>query len=252
MIPRREKILERLSRQKEVSVQDLAHRFRVTPTTIRRDLDALEREGRLTRTHGGALLSRPSVIAFEFLERNQAHLAEKQAIAREVASTIEPGMTLTLDTGTTTLEVARAVAGIPDLRVLTSSLAIASVLHAHDNIELVLLGGNARKNSPDLSGPLTEENLLRFRTQIAILGADAADRKGLYTTDLGISRVSKAMIAGSERTLLVLDSSKFARSAFVRFAGWGEVDRVVTDSGIGKGDLRWLRRSVSDVRCVKV
>ena len=122
-------------------------------------------------------------VEFAFLDRTQERTAEKQAIARYLATVIQPGMTVVLDTGTTTLEVARAIAGIPRLRVLTSSLAIASALYAYDNIELVLLGGTVRHHSPDLSGPLTEENMRQFHTEVAILGADAVTPDGLYTSE---------------------------------------------------------------------
>ena len=250
--PRQQAILKRVSQKGEAYVQDLSEELDVTPMTIRRDLECLEQRGELARIHGGAICTKPAVIEFEFMERNRMRLAEKQAIAWEVARTIKPGMTLTLDTGTTTLEVARAIAGIPGLKVLTSSLAIASVLHGHDNIDLVLLGGNARKSSPDLFGPLTEENLLQFRTNLAILGADAVNRQGVYTTDPETSRVSKAIIAGSEKVVLVVDSGKFGRTSFSKCADWGKIFRVVTDSGIGSGDRRWLKKAVSEVCYVKI
>ena len=104
-------------------------------------------------------------------------------------------MTVALDTGTT-LEVSNAIAGIENLTVLTSSLAIASTLYARDTINLVLLGGKARRGSPDLAGWLTEENLKHFRVDVTMVGADGADRDGLYTNDESIARVTQAMIAG--------------------------------------------------------
>lgn len=218
--------------------------------TIRRDLEALERGNALMRTHGGAICSRRSVAEFAFLERNRVSLAEKQAIAREAASLVHPGMAIVLDTGTTTLEVAKAIQHMDGIKVLTSSLAIASVLHTRENIDLVLLGGNVRRNSPDLSGPLTEENLRQFRVGLAILGADAADRRGAYASDLSVARVSKAMMASADATALVIDSRKFSRSSFVKFANWKGFRHVVTDQGISKKDQRWLKESVQDLRCV--
>ena len=164
---------------------------------------------------------------------------------------VKPGMTVVLDTGTTTLEVARALAGIPDLRVLTSSLAIASALQAHDNLELVLLGGSLRRQSPDLSGPLTEENLRQFRPDLAILGADAVDRDGAYTADLGVASLSRAMIAGAQASCLVADSSKFARRAFVQFAPWELIDHLVTDTGLGPEERAWATDTIRSVHLVE-
>lgn len=249
---RRAKILDFLAIEGEVFVEDLADRLDVSAMTIRRDLDVLEQGNTLARTHGGAIYSKRSVAEFAFLERNRTFLQEKQAIAREVSrGIVKPGMTIILDTGTTCLEVARTIQHTEGIKVLTSSLAIASVLQMRDNIELVLLGGNVRKNSPDLSGPLTEENLRQFRVTLAILGADAVDHRGVYTEDLGIAQVSRAMIASADSTVLVVDSSKFARSSFVKYADWKSMQHVVTDRGLSKADLRWLKRAVPDVRCVK-
>jgi DeoR/GlpR family transcriptional regulator of sugar metabolism len=237
---RQQHILEQLGVDREVSVQALAERLHVAPVTIRRDLQTLEGEGKLTRTHGGAVFSQSAVIEFAFLDRAQEHLAEKQAIARYLATVVQPGMTLVLDTGTTTLEVARALAGIPRLRVLTSSLAIAAALYPCENIDLVLLGGSVRQRSPDLSGALTEENLRQFQTELAILGADAVSPAGLYTADLGLARLSRAMIAGARESWLVVDSSKFSRRSFVKFDDWSAITHLVTDDGLLATDREWI------------
>ncbi len=243
MNARHQRILDLLLAQREVSVAELAVQLKVSPITIRRDLELLEREGELTRTHGGAVFSRSAVFEFAFLDRVENRINEKAVIARYIADTVKPGMTIILDTGTTTLEVARAIAGIPRLRVLTSSLAIASALHPYDNIDLVLLGGSVRHHSPDLSGPLTEENLRMFKTDIVILGADAVSSDGVFTTDLDIARISRAMISSAQESWLVVDSSKFTRRSFVKFADWKNIANIVTDNGITTSDMAWLNES---------
>jgi DeoR family fructose operon transcriptional repressor len=248
---RQQHILEQLGVDREVSVHALAERLQVARVTIRRDLEALEREGKLTRTHGGAVFSRPAVIEFAFLDRAQEHLAEKRALARYLVTVVQPDMTLVLDTGTTTLEVARALAGIPRLRVLTSSLAIAAALYPCENIDLVLLGGSVRHRSPDLSGPLTEENLKQFQTELAILGADAVGRTGLYTADLGLARLSRAMIAGARESWLVVDSSKFSRRSFVKFADWSAIAHLVTDDRLPAADHEWVAAGNYTLHLVK-
>lgn len=243
MNARQQEILRTLTRAGEVSVADLAKRLHVTTMTIRRDLDALERGGNLIRTHGGAVLSSAGIIEFTFLRKGEEHNAEKRAIASIIAGMASPGMTLTLDTGTTCLEVARAVAGIDRLTVLTSSLAIASALYARDNIELVLLGGKARRGNPDLSGWLTEENLRRFRVDMAVLGADGADRDGVYTTDEAVARVSRGMMACAGLSILAADHSKFGKSTFLKYAEWPDFRHVVTDAALPDDARRWLERS---------
>jgi len=241
---RQQQILQALAGREEVSAVALARQFRVTSMTIWRDLEVLEHAKRITRTHGGALLSAPVVAAFAFHARQQCRLAEKAAIGRAAAQMVKPGMTVILDTGTTTLEVARALSGIPQLKVLTSSLAIASELLTHDNLELVLLGGTVSQGSPDLSGTLTEDNLAAFRADLAFIGADAMDKQGLYTRNQGIARVSRAIIANAQRTILVADSSKFGSIAFIRIAAWEAVDGWVTDDELPADARRWAKKTM--------
>jgi len=242
---RTEKILKMLAGREDVSVAELRDHFQVAAMTIRRDLDMLAKQGRITRTHGGAMLAAPSVVAFEFQQRQRSHLFAKSAIAQAAAKWVTPGMKIILDTGTTTLELAHRLGGIEELTVLTSSLAIASALLAHNNVELVLLGGTVSKGSPDLSGPLTLENLATFRAELAFVGADGADEDGFYTSDLSIAQVCRAMIANAGQSVLVVDSSKFSQTSFVRIAGWEAIDRVITDDGLGAPTRRWIREKVA-------
>lgn len=247
---RLERIIGLLAEAPEVTVAELAERFNVTPMTVRRDLEALEDEGRITRTHGGAVPAAPSVARFAFHERRQAMMAEKQAIARAAAQRVAPGMTVVLDTGTTTLELARLLSGVRGLRVLTTSLAIASALFAHEDMELILLGGTVNQGSPDLSGPLTEANLDTFRPDLAFIGADAADRHGLYTGSQEIAGVSRAIIASADNKVLLADSSKFGRTAFVRFAEWTDIDGAVVDDRLDAAHRRLMTRAGVDVETV--
>lgn len=249
---RQSSILDILAHSGDVAVQNLAGRFCVSEMTIRRDLVLLEKQGELTRTHGGAVLSKPGVIEFAFSRKGKENAAEKQAIAKEVLNLIHPGMTVTLDTGTTTLEVAKRLTGIKPLTVLTSSLPIASTLYAYDHIELVLLGGTARKGNPDLSGWLTEENLKRFRVNLAVLGSDGLMPDGLFTTDMNVARVSQAIIQGAERIILVADHSKIGKTSFVKFAEWDAVDRLITDSKVSPAARKWLKKKMVELTYVKI
>ena len=245
-------ILELLQTQGEVSVADLARRFQVTSMTIRRDLDELGAEGCLVRTHGGALPARVAEVRFAFAGRADPYAARKQAIASEAARLVQPGMIVTLDTGTTTLAVAQALAETPDLTVITSSLAIAAALYPHANIHLILLGGAVRQGTPDLSGELTEQNLGRYRSSLAFLGADAAAADGLYTSHEGVSRVSRAMMSGAARKILVLDSGKFQSRALARYAVWEDFDLVITDDGVPAEVSVWLDQVRPQVTCASV
>lgn len=247
MNKRQADILDLLQTEREATVTALADRFGVTPMTIRRDLGRLERTGRLRRNHGSATLSKAGVIEFTFHEKGRKHAAEKEAIARQIAKLVRPGAVVCLDTGTTTLEVARQIAGIENVTVLTTSLAIASVLHPYENLNVILLGGTVRRNSPDLTGPLTEQNLKTFRVNLSVIGADAATQDGVFTTDMNVARVTQAMMAAAESKVLAVDSSKFGATALYRFAGWDDFDQVVTDERLSDEQRRWLEKAAQSV-----
>lgn len=244
---RGERIITLLTERGELTVREMAETFGVAEMTIRRDLDRLGQEGRLVRTHGGAILSRPSIVEFAFHTRAETHAAEKRAIAAEAAKLIARGMSVSIDTGTTTLEVAKALRRIRSLKVLTPSLAVASALYACEGVELILLGGIARKGSPDLQGAITEDNIARFAVDAAILGADAVGRKGIYTADTTVSRVSRALIENASTRILVADSSKIDRLSFCKFADWEDIDVLVTDSNASTEAIRWLAHKAKKV-----
>lgn len=240
---RQERIVSLAGAAGEVTVAALAERFGVSAMTIRRDLDDLDARGRLVRTHGGAMWPEGDAVEFAFQSREPVRTRQKRAIANAVVGLIRPGMTVTLDTGSTTLAVARRLGSVPGIKVLTSSLAVAAALYPYGQIELVLLGGAVRHRSPDLSGPLTEENLERFRVDVAVVGADAAGPEGVFTTHEDIARISARILAGAGLRVLAADASKFGARAFVRFAGWDSIDVVVSDGALSLREHRWLARA---------
>ncbi len=237
---RYEQIVAYVARHGEAQVAQLAQHFAVSAMTIRRDLAALEAQGRLTRTHGGAVLARETTVEFAFSEKERRYAAEKRAIAREVMNLLKPGMSISLDSGTTTLEVARLLSEVSGVTVLTSSLAIASVLYTQESIQLVLLGGTVRKGSPDLTGWLTEANLEQFHVDLAIVGADGVTRQGAYTRAVDQTRVCKALMAGAEKTVLAVDHSKLGTASFARVAPLHAFDSIISDQGASQEVRKWL------------
>jgi DeoR family fructose operon transcriptional repressor len=244
---RHDQLIDYIARAGEATVQALAGCFQVSIMTIRRDLMQLEAEGRVIRTHGGAILSKPGVVEFSFAERNERYAAEKRAIAREVARMIKPGQTLALDSGTTTLEVAKAIMGIEGVTVLTCSLAIASVLYSQETVELVLLGGTPRRGTPDLIGWLTEQNLRQFHVDFAVVGADGLTADGAYTMSVDATRVCQAVLAVGQTTILVTDHSKFGKPSFSRYAALKDFDHIITDADAPPEARQWLNRQAADV-----
>lgn len=252
MNARQEQIRRLIAQTGSATVSGIARRFGVSPMTVRRDLACLESLGAIARTHGGAMLARAGIIEFRFAERDRRNAEAKAAIAAAVAEMVRPGMSISLDTGTTTLAVARALARVGDIRILTSSLAIASALYANDGIQLVLLGGTVRKGNPDLTGPLTEDNLGRFRVDLAVLGADALKPDGLFANDMGVARLCMRMIERAKRVVVAADSSKFTATAFCKYAEWPAIDALVTAPEPPAEARGWLERAVRNRIVVKL
>jgi len=247
---RHEEIVEALNLHGGASAEELAERFGVSLVTMRRDLRHLEESGRIRRTHGGARLSKTSVVEFAYVERGSRNAVEKRAIARELANMIPPESTVAFDSGTTTLEVARAIVDIQGLTVVTNSLAIASVLYAQESIETILVGGTARRKSPDLTGRLTTENLKRFRVDYAVLGADGVNEEGVYTNAVDVGQVCEAVLAAGTKAILLADNSKINRPAFYRYAQVTDFDLIITDEGVTADQRNWLDEAAESVTYV--
>jgi len=238
---RLEAIRQELLRADEVSIDELAGQFRVSGMTVRRDLELLESRGDVVRTHGGAALAKRLTFEFSFREKRNRNNGQKSRIARQAAGYIKDGQVVILDTGTTTLEIARQLMGRKNVTVITTSLAIVSALQFAAGVRTVLLGGFLRGGSPDLHGPLTEQNVEMFRADIAFMGADAVDLDGsTYADDLQVVNLDRKMAANATRVIVVADSSKFGRNGMCRIFSPGDYDSIVSDSGLGRDALKRL------------
>ena len=243
-VTRRQRILERLNAEGECPVARLSEALAVSQMTVRRDLDALAREGRITRTHGGAAPAARVTFDFQFLARGEAHREAKDAIAQAAAALAGAGESVVLDSGTTTLAVARALRTRPVKTVITTSLPIASELQYVAGLELVLLGGTLRRESPDLAGSLTEANVEGLRADVAFLGADAVDAAGTASSaSLALARLIAKLAAAARRVYIVADSSKLGRSALARIGSLRDWSGLITDGGAAPGVLATLRKA---------
>lgn len=232
MNARQTAILELVRQKPGIKVGELAEHFGVSPMTIRRDLTELADQGLLIRTHGGAVppgSAQPSTLA-------PRATASKAAIGRLAATLVRRGQTVMVDTGTTALEVARHLPADWELTVATTSLSVAEALYASP-IQVLVLGGLLKKGFPSLYGPLTESNLAALHVDILFIGCDGADSQaGFYSADVHLSSVEQAMIRSAERVVVVTESAKFGRRAFVRYATPDQVDTVVTDAHLPAED----------------
>jgi len=240
---RMEAIRKALLRGEEVAIDVLARQLKVSGMTIRRDLEQLENQGDIIRTYGGAALAQR--LTFEFTFRGQEHSnnAEKQAIAQQAAALVQNDQVVMLDTGTTTLQIAQALVDKKNVTLITTSLAIVSKVQFAAGIRVVLLGGFLRRGSPDMHGPLTEQNVEQFKTDIAFMGADAIDDQGTtYTSDLQVLNLDRKMAANAARVVVVADSSKFGKSEMCKVLESKEYDLILTDARIKRTLLKKLQR----------
>jgi DeoR/GlpR family transcriptional regulator of sugar metabolism len=153
-------------------------------------------------------------------------------------------MRVMLDTGTTTLAVAELLTGFDDLTVITSSLAVVSQLQYAEGVHTILLGGQIRRGSPDLTGGLTEYCLDFFAADIAFQGADAIGPDGsIYNSDLRLARVDRRMRERCERAVILADSSKLGHTALARNGALSETNGLITDADADRAWVRVMRRS---------
>jgi len=239
---RRDRILQELSQNRQVSITELAALLGVSEMTVRRDLDRLEKLGHVQRTHGGVLPAERMAFEFDFALKRQARQKEKQAIARRAMELVHPGQRLILDTGTTTLELAFLLKDFQDLTVITPSLAVASVLQFSPGIQTVLLGGVIRRGSADLTGSLAENNLMMFAADLAFQGADGIGSDGaMYSDDLRIAKVDQIIRKRADRCFVLADSSKIGKTALTVNGYVHQVDGLITDEGISSEYLENYR-----------
>ena len=248
---RRRAIVEVLQREGRVLVADLARKFKTSQVTIRKDLEILHSNGQIHRTHGGALPAREGVLQDPTLrEKQKLHHEEKLRIAAAAAQLVSEGQVIILDSGTTTTEIARALRNFENLTIVTNAVNIAAEL-ATSSVEVILTGGTIRKNSFSLVGPIAEETLHRLHADLLFLGVDGFDvNYGLSTPNLQEAKVNRMMVEVARRTVAVCDSSKFGRRSLSLIVPPRAIHQVITDRGIGKADVRTLKKRGIEVTLV--
>ncbi|TCO61499.1 DeoR/GlpR family DNA-binding transcription regulator [Caldanaerobacter subterraneus] len=229
---RRLKIAEIISKDKSISVAELSKIFNVSESTIRRDLHVLEEKGFIQRTHGGAILKTGTHYEPAFFEKEEVELEAKRKIGKIAASLIEEGDTILLDSGTTTLEIARNLKNMR-LTVVTNSPLIAIELSKYEDIELIVTGGIQRWRTRALVGPIAEMVIRQFKVDKAFIGTNAISfEDGLMTPDLIEANTKKAMIEVSSLVYVVADHTKFGKKSFVKFADLKDITAIITDDEI--------------------
>lgn len=237
---RRDAIARLLREEGRLTVQALAERFQVSPATIRNDLRYLEQIGAAKRTHGGALSAEVTARVPDFEHRRTLYPEEKRRIGAAAASLVEDGETIMIDSGTTTIEVARHLTRKRHLTVITNAFNIAAELLANaPGVDVVCTGGMIRRDTLSMRGSAAESVLAQVKASKAILGVTALSLKFGLTTDAEpTAAIKKAMIRASQQVIVVTDSSKIGKVAFAPVADLQAIDILVTDSGMSADQKR--------------
>jgi DeoR family transcriptional regulator, aga operon transcriptional repressor len=237
-------ILQALSAGGTVHVGELAERFGVSPSTLRRDLALLEQQRLLARTHGGALARDvPYELPVRYRDGHQRD--EKRAIALAAVQRIPAGpVAIGLTGGTTTSEVARAITDRPRLTVVTNALNIAMDLAMRPRIKVIVTGGVARSQSYELVGPFAEQSLARINLGLALIGVDGISAEGGLTTHDEIeAHTNQEMIRRAQRVIVVADGTKVGRVLLAHIAPLSDVDELITTETADQAALAAIRRA---------
>lgn len=236
------------------SSQDLADRFGISVSTIRRDLDHLAKEGFLSRTHGGAVRMRPQANYEPNTElARQTAVEEKRGIVAEAVKHLRADQSILIDTGVICHDLADAVADIDfPLTVITNDLYVAKALTYKPPISVVVPGGACRFGAFSLLGEPGLSFIKDVRCDLFFMSAQAIDAECVSDTTLELVEAKRTMLNSSEKTVLLADSSRFKARALYRIDTLDQIDAIITDNGLQKDMQGKIRAQGVDLTCVKI
>lgn len=246
---RRQLILNLIIAQGNVEVEDLAERFGVTSQTVRLDLRELAERGLIMRTHGGARQI-TTVANRNYAERRMLNHQGKEAIGLQAAALIPNDCSVSLNIGTTTEQVARALTGHSGLVVISNNINIINQLMGTNARELVMVGGSVRQGDGAVVGQDAVDFISRYKVDFAVIGASSLDEDGaVLDFDVREVSVARSMLRNSRTRILVCDSSKFEVTAPIRICDVADLDCFVTDlappQGFAEAAARGRTRIIS-------
>jgi len=243
-LKRRSEILDLLNDKGKISVVELSSRFDLSEVSIRNDLKHLEKKGLLIRTRGGAIKSQPVNFDLSLNQKLKINYTEKQKIGLKAAEFVQNGYSVVIDSGSTTLEVAKYLKDFKDLNLITNSLPIADICADFKGVNVIIPGGELRPEMRSLIGPITLKVINEMYCDIAFIGADAISvDNGIYTPLISEAAISRAMIKIAKKVIVVLDSSKFSRRSLAKISSLNYVDVIITDKNIPNDELQKLEKS---------
>ncbi|MBZ2167714.1 DeoR/GlpR family transcriptional regulator [Marinobacter sp. F4216] len=226
---RKDLILELIQETGFATTDELVERFKVTPQTIRRDLNDLAQEKKVRRHHGGAGID-SSTVNTAYQARKIMDLEAKERIAQALVEMIPDGSSMFINIGTTTETIARALLGKRNLQVVTNNLHVASILSAKEDFHVIIAGGEVRHRDGGIVGEATRDFINQFKMDFGIIGISGIHEDGsLLDFDYREVRVAQSIIANSAQVLLAADHTKFGRNAMVRLGSITQAHHVFTD-----------------------
>ena len=245
---RQQNIMDYLEAKRSITIKEAAVLCGVSEATARRDLDDMAATGLLERTHGGAVLERERGTSLEKVhgEKMKVMIPEKTKIATEAAKMVRDGYSIFLDSGTTTLLLAKQLQAFQNLTVVTHNLDIAYRIKLDATSNLVVTGGTRRDGYSVLVGPIAEETTRKLSVDIAFLGADAINPKdGVFNSNFVEIGIKRSIIACGESRVLLSDHTKFNRKALTKVCDIEEFDTIITDTGVSDDVKEILEKKVS-------
>lgn len=238
---RRQSLLDVLRKQPGLRVPELALALDVSEGTVRNDLNALERQGALTRVHGGAVLSQQDQFQNNsFLRRYKQNVAAKLAIAREVALLVNDGDSILLDASSTAYYFAKALSEHRHLRVMTNGFEVAREMAQNSSNTVILIGGIVNNESSSVTGLLSEHIIEELHIQKTFLSCSGFSlERGMTEVHLAEAQLKRKVIESSQQLFALVDSSKFGMEDLTSFARPEKINRLFTDTRLSPG---WAER----------
>ena len=247
LMERERSILKVLSERGSLSITPLSRELGVSEVTLRSDLKELEGKGYLVRSRGGAY----PAIHQSIVDRQQLNIEEKGRIARAAALLVRDGDRIMIEAGTTTALLVRYLIGKRDVQVVTNSTLVFSYARLNPALQITLTGGEFRRETESMVGPVALRTIAGLNVRLAFVGTDGFSiEKGLTTQLVEGAEIVKSMRACAEQTLLLADSSKWGTTGFVNVLPLGDVDGIITDSGLGEDAARDLE--AASIKCTQV
>ncbi|MGG4411862.1 DeoR/GlpR family DNA-binding transcription regulator [Niallia taxi] len=248
---RRRKIVELVNERLSIRVSELSDIFSVTEETIRRDLEKLEQDQLLTRSHGGAVSIEKEATDVPFVVREITNSDEKKAIAAEAVKWIEPGEQIVLDASTTAWYMAQELPDMP-LTVITNSIKVALELSKKEQIKVISTGGMLLANSLSYVGPLSERSLDSYYVNKLFLSCKGVHLSGLSDSNEWQAILKKKMMDIASQVILLADSSKFGVKTFAHISELTRIHHVISDSNIPAEFHKELQEKAIPVTIVKI